>query len=160
MGSLRGAYRFVMTGFYTQKGLLQNENFAAVLFFDIFKIFAGINGKQSGFSCISGIAKLTGRVLMVWLWKAFYVQGLCDLFLRIMGFQPSFLLLHPPFFEVKSQRQKQQLDPHILFPGCQESSEPKIVLYQAFKPAQIPKAFAMVMVTWAQRWAAIASKVG
>ena len=48
-----------------------------------------------------------------------------------MGFKPSFLLLHPSLFEIEPQSQKQQLYPHILFPGCQESAESKVVLYQS-----------------------------
>ena len=39
-------------------------------------------------------------------------------FLGIMGFQPSFLLLHPPLFEVEPQRQKQQFDSDVLLSGC------------------------------------------
>ena len=40
-------------------------------------------------------------------------------FLGIMGFKPSFLLLHSSLFEIEPQRQKQQLYPRIPFPGCQ-----------------------------------------
>ena len=46
----------------------------------------------------------------------FYV--LRDFFLRIMGFQPSFLLLHPPLFQVEPQRKEQQLYPYILLSSC------------------------------------------
>lgn len=52
-------------------------------------------------------------------------------FLGIMGFKPSFLLLHPSLFEIEPQSQKQQLYPRIPFPGCQESAESKVVLYQS-----------------------------
>ena len=54
-----------------------------------------------------GTAKLTVSVLAVCLWKTFRFLFPTHFFLGIMGFQPSFLLLHPPLFEVEPQRQKQ-----------------------------------------------------
>ena len=63
-------------------------------------------------------AKLTVSVLAVWLWKTFRFYFLRSFFLGIMGFQPSFLLLHPPLFEVESQRQEQQLDSDVILSGC------------------------------------------
>ena len=45
---------------------------------------------QNVFRYIWDTAKLTGRVLTVWLWKTFCFYLLRSFFLRIMRFQPSF----------------------------------------------------------------------
>jgi len=58
---------------------------------------------KNGFQIILGIAKLTGRFLTVWVWKTFLFYLLRNFFLGIMGFQPSFLLLHPPLLQVEAQ---------------------------------------------------------
>ena len=51
-------------------------------------------------------------------------------FLGIMGFQPSFFLLHPPLLQVEAQCQEEQLHPDILLPGGQKSAESKVILQQ------------------------------
>lgn len=62
---------------------------------------------------------------MVWLWIFSECYLLRNFFLGIMGFKPSFLLLHPSLFEVEPQSQKQQLYPHILFPVVRNLRNPK-----------------------------------
>ena len=77
------------------------------------------------------MAKLTGRILTVWLWNFLRGYLLCNFFLRIMGFQPSFLLLHPALLKIKAKRKEQQLRSHILLSGGQKSVKAKVVLYQS-----------------------------
>ena len=60
----------------------------------------------------------------------FIFYTLRNFFIKIMCFQPSFLLLHPPLFEVEPQCQKQQFSPYVLLFGRKESAETKIVLYK------------------------------
>ena len=48
-----------------------------------------------------------------------------------MGFQPSFLLLHPALLKIKAKRKEQQLRSHILLSGGQKSVKAKVVLYQS-----------------------------
>ena len=100
-------------------------------FFAFVQIYVESNGSKNRFVLINGIAKLTGRILTVWLWNFLVYYLLCNFFLRIMSFQPSFLLLHPPLLEVEPQRQKQQLNPHILLSRREKSAEAEIILYEA-----------------------------
>ena len=50
-----------------------------------------------------------------------------QLFLGIMGFQSSFLLLHPALLEVEAQCQKQQLYPYIPLSGSQKPAKAKVI---------------------------------
>ena len=73
--------------------------------------------KESYFGCL-GYGKADpehSHGLAVENFLDFYI--LRSFFLGIMGFQPSFLLLHPSFLEVKPQRKEQYLYPHILLSG-------------------------------------------
>lgn len=49
--------------------------------------------------------------------EIFFIYRLGNFFLRIMCFQSSFLLLHPPFLQIETQREEQQLNSHILLSG-------------------------------------------
>ena len=63
------------------------------------------------------------------MWRFFsFFLGLRCVQLGKMRLQPSGFTLFPVLFEVKSQRQKKQLCPHILFASCEESAETKVVL--------------------------------
>ncbi len=94
----------------THKGLLQYESFAAGLFLRFKAVFVrnrcilGVVMEQ--FLHELGMAKLTGRILTVWLWITFVFYMLRNFFLGIMGFQSSFLLIHPPLLEIESQCQE------------------------------------------------------
>ena len=71
------------------------------------RVLGSFDGVKSSIGIIWGTAKLTGRFLTVWLWKTFSFYLLRNFFLRIMGFQSSFLLLHPSFLQVVTQREEQ-----------------------------------------------------
>ena len=82
---------------------MQNTSFATGLIFASRKFWNVFNKGKRRFWIIWGIARLTGRFLTVWLWIIFEFYRLRSFFLGIMGFPPSFLLLHPSFLEIEAQ---------------------------------------------------------
>ena len=60
-------------------------------------------------------------------------------FLGIMGFQPSFFLLHPPFFQIEAQCQEEQLHTDILLPGGQKAAEAKVIFQQSERPLHLDR---------------------
>ena len=88
-------------------GLLQNESFAADPLFVFLNLVSRkvcvISYTQTLFEH-SKADREDPRGLPV---EIFFVYRLGNFFLRIMRFQPSFLLLHPSFLQVVTQREEQ-----------------------------------------------------